>query len=226
MAESSTDAQDRPVGWLLVAAGAVALVTLGVVLRFGLVGPPELAAVDDATRPEQSLAILSYRDQARGQCLDVVAPDGSVREVRCSMDGVGPLLGWDERGILVLRYATFGERLEIIDPDSGAVVASEAFDPREIGMERWSTVVDVERSGSTLTVRTEDRDVLWEVDAPDTYRINASALQSGTGAVAMLDSAGRLLVLGSGADTPRVWVELLDQRYGEIVWQGTPLLAE
>lgn len=226
MAESHMDAQDRPVGWLLAAAGAVALVTLGVVLRFGLVSPPELAAVDDATRPEQSLAVLAYRDDARGQCLDVVAPDGSVREVRCTLGGVGPLLGWDDRGILVLSFATFGEVLEIIDPVSGAVVANEAFDPSDVGIERWSRVVDVERSGSTLTVRSEDRDVLWEVDAPDNYWINASARHPVTGMIAMLDSAGRLLVRGDEADAPRVWVELLDQRYGEIVWQGTPLLAE
>jgi hypothetical protein len=220
------DDQDRPVGWLLVAAGAVALVTLGAVLRFGIVSPPALDAVDGSTRPEQSLAFLSYRDQARGQCLDVVAPDGSVREVRCSLDGVGPLLGWDDRGILLLRYGTFGERLEIVDPATGAVVASEAFDLREVGIERWSTIVDIERSGAQLTVRSEDREILWQVDAPDNYWINSSARHPVTGDIALLDTAGRLLVLAAGEDAPRVWVELLDQRYGEIVWQGTPLREE
>jgi hypothetical protein len=220
------DEQERPVGWLLGAAGVVALLTLGVVLRFGLVSPPELAAVDPGTRPEQSLAILAYRDQARGQCLDVVSPDGSVREVRCSLDGVGPLLGWDDRGILVLRYATFGERLEVIDPVSGAVVATEAFDPSQVEMERWSTVVDIERSGSTLAVRGTDRGLLWEVEAPDNYWINASARHPVTGEVAMLDTAGRLLVVREGQGAPRVWVERMDQRYGEIVWQGTPVLAD
>jgi hypothetical protein len=220
------DEQERPVGWLLAAAGVVALLTLGVVLRFGLVSPPELAAVDQGTRPEQSLAILAYRDQARGQCLDVVAPDGSVREVRCSLDGVGPLLGWDDRGILVLRYASFGERLEIIDPVSGAVVATEAFDPSQVEMERWGTVVDIERSGSMLTVRGTDRGLLWEVEAPDNYWINSSARHPVTGEVAMLDTAGRLLVVREGQGAPRVWVEQMDQRYGEIVWQGTPVLAD
>jgi hypothetical protein len=218
--------QDRRVGWLLAAAGLVALATLGLVLRFGLVSPPELEAVDDATRPEHSLAFLSYRDQARGQCLDVITPEGEVREVRCALDGVGPLVGWDERGILVLRYASFGERLEIIDPVTGAVVASEPFDPSAIRTDRWSSGVDIERSGRTLTVRDPDRRVLWQVEAPDSYWINSSARHPGTGAVAMIDTAGRLLVLVDGAPAPRVWVESLEQRYGEIVWQGTPARAE
>jgi hypothetical protein len=217
---------DRRVVGLLVAAAAVALITVGLVLRFGLVSPPELRAVDDATRPTQAVAILAYRDTARGQCLDVVAPDGTVREVRCTLDGVGPLLGWDERGILVLRYSSFGERLEAIDPDTGAVVSSGAFDPREAELQRWSTSVDIERSGRTLIVRDERRQVLWTVEAPDGYWINVSARHPDTGAVALLDSAGRLLVLVPGEDAPRLWVEDVGQRYGELVWQGTPLTAD
>jgi hypothetical protein len=221
-----TDGSERPVVWLLVAAAAVALLTLGVVLRFGLLAPPELAAVDLDTRPEHALAILSYRGSERGQCLDVIGPDGQVREVRCMLDGIGPLLGWDERGILVLRFTSFGERLEIIDPVDGGVVTTESFDLREVDLQRWSTVVDVDRSGGTLTVRDEGREILWSVTAPDSYWITASARHPLTGDIAMLDAAGRLLVLRDGEDQPRVWVAGLAQRYGEIVWQGTPLLAE
>jgi hypothetical protein len=220
------DERDRPVGWLLGAAGAVALITLGVVLRFGIASPPELAALDGATRPEQALAILAYSDSARGQCLHVVGPDALIREVRCSLDGVGPLLGWDERGIVVLRYASVGERLEVIDPVDGTVVASEAFDTRELGFDAWRSQVDVERSGRTLTVRDSDRRIIWQVEAPDNYWINASARHPVTGAVAMIDTAGRLLVLADGAAAPGVWVESLDQRYGEIVWQGTPVRGD
>jgi len=220
------DREERRVTWLLAAAGVVALVTLGIVLRFGLVAPPELASVDDASRPEHALAILSFRDGERGQCLDVVAPDGQAREVRCQLDGVGPLLGWDERGILVVRFASFGERLEIIDPSDGQVVDSASVDMRTMELERWSTVVDVDRSGGTLTVRDEDRTVLWSVDAPDSYWITASARHPATGQIVMLDAAGRLLVLRPGDVEPRVWAEGLAQRYGEIVWQGTPLVAE
>ena len=217
---------ERRVTWLLVAAGAVALITLGVVLRFGLIAPPELAVVDDATRPEHALAVLSYRGNERGQCLDVIEPDGEVREVRCMLDGVGPLLGWDERGVLVVRFASFGERLEIIDPADGRIVGSETFDLREVELQRWSTVVDVDRLGGTLSVRDESGAVLWSVTAPDSYWITASARHPVTQDIAMLDAAGRMLVLREGESGPRVWVEGLAQRYGEIVWQGTPLLAD
>jgi hypothetical protein len=225
MTERAEHAEQRVV-WLLVAAGVVAVVTLGIVLRFGLVGPPELADVDDATRPGYAVAILSYRDGDRGQCLDVIDVDGLVREVRCRLDGVGPLLGWDERGILVVRFASFGERLDIVDPSDGRTVESVAFDMRTAELERWGTVVDVERSGGTLTVRDESRMVLWSAAAPDSYWITASARHPVTGDIVMLDAAGRMLVLRPGEPEPRVWADGLSQRYGEIVWQGTPLVAE
>jgi hypothetical protein len=220
------DRTDRPVVGLLVAAALVALITLGVVLRFGLVGPPELAVVDDATRPTAELAILTYRDRGRGQCLDVVGVDGSVREVRCTLDGVGPLLGWDERGIVVLRYSSFGERLEVIDPLTGAIVASGPFDPSGFPDARWQHLVGVERAGGTLTVRDADRRILWRVAAPDGYRIDASAHDPSSGTIALLDSAGRLLVLGPDADEPSVWVADLGITYGELVWQGTGPVAD
>ena len=220
------EATERRVTWLLAAAGAVALVTLGIVLRFGLLEPPELALVDDSTRPGSGVAILSYRDGERGQCLDVVDVSGEVREVRCRLDGVGPLLGWDERGILLVRHSALGERLEVVDPLDGQTVERSAFDIRTVELGPWSTVVGVERSGGTLTVRGEDGEVLWTLQAPDSYSINASARHPLTGDLVMLDAAGRLLVLRADDTQPRVWATGLDQRYGEIVWQGTTLVAQ
>jgi hypothetical protein len=216
---------ERPVLGLLLAAGTVAVVTVGLVLRFGLVMPPELAPVDDATRPVNALAVLSYRDADRGQCLDVVDVDGTVREVRCGLDG-GPLLGWDERGILMVRYASFGERLDVIDPTTGATVSSDTFDPSGTMLGRWESLVRVERSGGVLTVRDEDGRVVWQVDAPENYGITGSARDASTGMVALLDEAGRLLVLPDGAEEPRVWTDGLGVRYGELIWQGTPLTAD
>jgi hypothetical protein len=225
MREPSRRTGDRPVVGLLVAAGAVALVTVGVVLRFGLVQPPALEPVDEATRPDVALAISSYRDNERGQCLDVVDPDGTVRELRCGMDG-GPLVAWDERGIIIIRYASFGERLEVLDPDTGAVLSSSTFDSRVVMPGRWDGMLDVDRVGRTLIVYGDDRSVLWQVEAPDSYRITATARDPRTGTVALLDEAGRLLVLRGGADEPRVWVEDVGTRYGELVWQGTPLTSD
>lgn len=218
------DHHARPVGWLLGAAGIVALVTVGIVLRFGLVTPPELASVDDASRPDRPLAIMHY-DGERGQCLDIVDPDGTVRDVRCSLDG-GPLVGWDDRGILMLRYAPFGERLEILDPATGGVVSSLTYNPREVDPSRWSTLVVTERDGGTLRVLDDRRQVLWQVDSPDSYRIDAWARDPASGTVALLDTAQRLLVLPMGAAAPLVWVADLGYEYGELVWQGTPLTAD
>jgi hypothetical protein len=225
MGEPSRASGDRPAVGLLVAAGTVALVTVGVVLRFGLVQPPALAPVDATTRPDVALAISSYRDGQRGMCLDVVDPDGTVRELRCGMDG-GPLVAWDERGIVIIRYASFGERLEVVDPDTGAVLSSSTFDSRVAMPGRWDGMLDVDRVGRTLIVYGDDRSVLWQVEAPDNYRITATARDQRSGTVALLDEAGRLLVLREGADAPRVWVEDVGTRYGELVWQGTPLTSD
>ncbi len=219
------DDERRPELRLLALAALLALGTVGVVLRFGLVGPPELADVDASTRPAHELAISSYRDSGRAQCIDVVTRDGEVREVRCGLDG-GPLLGWDDRGILMLRFASFGEQLVVIDPVTGATLESGPFEDRATMTGRWATVVDVERAGGTLTVRDDDRTVLWQVEAPDAYAITGSARQPDSGTLALLDQAGRLLVLAPGADEPRVWVEDVGARYGELVWQGTTLDAE
>ena len=220
MPDATSRAADRPVVALLAAAAVVALVTVGLVVRFGLVPPPALEPVDDATRPDVALAISGWRDDQRAQCIHVVEVDGTVRELRCAMDG-GPLVGWDERGILVLRFGPTGERLDVIDPATGAVVESSATDPDVRMPGEWGAMLDVRRDGRMLVVRDDEGSVRWEVEAPDSYRINATARDARTGTVALLDEAGRLLVLPAGADAPRVWVEDVGARYGELVWQGT-----
>lgn len=213
-----TTPEQRPVRALLVAAAVVALVTVGLVLRFGLVPPPALEPVDAATRPTRSLALLSFREAADGQCLDVIAPDGAVREVRCGLDGVS-LVGWDARGVLVVRFGPGGERVEAIDPVDGTTVPLPDVDARA-SLERpgW---VDSERDGGTLVVRDADGGVLWRVDAPDNYRVTAVATDGTSGTVALLDAAGRVLVLPAGATAPAVWVEDVGNDFGELVWEGT-----
>ena len=223
---SAPTSEHGPSVRLLVGAAVVAVVTLGVVLRFGLVEPPALAPVDAATRPEASLALLTYRDADRGQCLDVIAPDGQVREVRCAVEGAGPLVGWDERGILIISFRPASERVEAIDPVTGAVRPLPELDPRDITMRWSSTWVESDRAGGTLVVRAEGGQVLWRVEAPDNYRISSTATDPATGMVALLDSAGRLLVLPPAAEAPRVWVEDVGAEYGELVWEGTTVDAD
>lgn len=213
----------RPVRALLVAAAVVALVTVGLVLRFGLVPPPALAPVDAGTPPDRSLALLSFREAAEGQCLDVIAPDGTVREVRCGLDGVS-LVGWDARGVLVVRFGPGGERVEAIDPADGTSETLADADARR-ALERpgW---VDSERDGGTLVVRDADGRVLWRVDAPDNYRVTAVATDAASGTVVLLDAAGRILVLPAGATEPSVWVENVGNDFGELVWEGTALAGD
>ena len=211
---------------LLAAAAVVAVVTLGLVLRFGIVEPPALAPVDAGTRPDIALALLTYRDADRGQCLDIVDPDGAVREVRCGLDGGGPLVGWDERGVLLITYRPTSERVEAIDPVTGAVSTVPDQDPRDVSLRWSSTWVESDRAGRTLVVREDSGQVLWRVEAPDNYRISSTATDPATGTVALLDSAGRLLVLGPGADEPSVWVEDVGAEYGELVWEGTTVDAD
>jgi hypothetical protein len=215
---------ERRLTGLLLAAIAVALLTLVVVLRFGLLGPPELAAVDDRTAPEHALAVLGSRED--GRCLDVIGPDGEVRAVRCGLEEFGPLLGWDERGILVLRFTSFGERLEILDPTDGRVIGRADVAMSDITDRYIGAVIDTERSGGRLIVRDEDFSVLWSVEAPDTYRISSAARHPSTADIALLDTAGRIIVIRPGDSEPRVWAQGLGRSYGEIVWQGTPLRAE
>ena len=217
---------DGPSSRLLVTAAVVAVVTLGIVLRFGLVEPPMLDPVDASTRPTVSLALVTYRDVERSQCLDVVTPDGAVRSVRCGLDGVGPLVGWDARGILVVRYLPMGERVEAIDPVTGAITTVPDVDPRDVSM-RWSGEwFETDRAGETLILRDEGGAVLWRVEAPDNYRISSTALDAAAGRFALLDSVGRLLVLAPGATEPRVWVDDVGAEYGELVWEGTALVAD
>jgi hypothetical protein len=218
-----SDASERRIGWLLAAAGLTALVTLALVLLFGLAEPPPLAAVGAATQPEYGVALLSYRDGERGQCLHVIDPDGAVREVRCALDGVGPLVGWDTSGIVVLRYGPLGEQLDAIDPETGVVASRTPADVRLLERGTWGGMVDVERVGGRLIVRDAQRTVVWDVEAPDAYWISASARHPETGEVVLLDTAGRLLLLPAGSDVPLVWVEDVDVQYGELIWQGTPV---
>ena len=210
----------RPVRALLIAAAAVAVVTVGLVLRFGLVPPPPLEPVDATTRPTRSLALLSFREAADGQCLDVVAPDGMVREVRCGLDGVS-LVGWDDRGVLVVRFAPAGQRVEAIDPADGTTRVLPDEQARSV-LERGGWV-DSERDGAVLVVRDAEGRTVWRVEAPDNYRVTAMATDASSGTVALLDAAGRILVLPADATVPSVWVDDVHNDFGELMWEGTPV---
>jgi len=220
------DAADRRVGWLLAAAAITAVVTLVLVLTLGLQRPPELASLPDAERPAHALAILSYRDGDRGQCLDVIAPAGEVRELRCSRDGLGSLIGWDERGIVIIRFGMTGERVEAFDPETGVSMRLEDVDARSLDLRAWTAGVAIDREAGRLTVRDDDGAVRWSVEVGDGYRIDTAVAHPTTGDIALIDNAGRLLLLAAGTDQPRVWVDGLGSVFGEMVWEGTGLSTD
>ncbi len=220
---SSGTSGGRTIG-LLVAAGVVAIVTVVLVVTIGVARPPALAAVDGATRPDRALAVFGWRDE--GNCLDVVDPDGSVRTVRCGMLEYGQLLVWDERGIGLVRFSPSGEQVAFLDPVTGLVASRSALDEVGRSAPGFFPTVSTERSDGDLIVRDPNGRVVWRVASPETYRIEGSALQSTTGRLALLDSAGRLLVLDAGAAEPRVWVPDTGIVYAELLWEGTDLRSE
>lgn len=216
--------QRRTLG-LLIAAAAVAVITVVLVATIGIARPPDLEPVDAATRPDRSVALFGWRDE--GSCLDVVAPDGSLRTVRCGLGEYGSPLVWDERGIGLLRYGPTGEGLVILDTDDGVVVERIVLGEAALRSEMSSVgLAATERDGGELLVRDPDGRIVWRVTSPETYRINASALDPGSGRLVLLDSARRLLVLEPGASAPRVWVADVGIDYAELLWEGTDLLAE
>ncbi len=212
----------RTVGLLLAAAGVV-VVTVVLVATLGLARPPALEPVDEATRPDRSLALLTWREEG-GQCLLVVEPGGDVREVRCGLDVVGPLIGWEDDGILVVRYVAGVEQRETLDPTSGLTVGRAELTGQAV-VPSAGLPAGTERRGGELIVRDADGRELWRADAPEAYGISGSA-SGPDGTLALLDSAGRLLVLPPGAPAPRVWVEDLGVDWAELLWEGTPAVRE
>lgn len=215
----------RTVG-LLAAAAAVVVVTVVLVATLGIARPPALEPVDAATTPAVRMAHLSWRADG-GQCLVVVERDATVREVRCGLDASGPLLGWDGTGILLLRYVAGIEQRETIDPVTGATVDRVALAPLgsmpPVPAQRFPATA--ERRDGALVVRDGDGREVWRVAAPEGYSIGGSAFAA-DGTLAMLDSAGRLLVLLPGAAEPRIWVADLGVEWADLVWEGTPALRE
>lgn len=200
----------------LAAAAALVVLTVGLVLTFGVQRPPELASVTDDPQlaPPGELAWVAWDADGRS-CLHVATVDGGRREVTCGRD-LGELVAWTDEG-LILRTWDVSERVTVLDPDDGSVLARRAFDAADDGPWRdqaaWSTWED-----GWLTVRDQaDDEVLWRVDAPSSYRIEVSVRSPDGGAIAATDSAGRLLLLDSEPAPPSVWLEGVDS-WVSLVW--------
>lgn len=211
----------RPVA--LVAAAVVAVVAVGLVLVFGVTRPPQLAATGDdpALVPTAAIAIHGWRDGE--SCVRVVAPDGATHEAWCHEDG-GELLGWSDDGIVVRSYGRHDEVELVLDPETGEVVSSAGARPERGTTARYDgvTLTTSRASGSSgdLEVRLPDGTVLWRVDAPDSYDVTGGWRSPDGDQVALLDAAGRLLVVpADGSQPPRIWAEGFGP-WDEVAWQG------
>ncbi len=212
----------------LIGAGVALVATVVLVLVFGVARPPALTALaDDPTPPPPGgVAWTSWDDDE--QCLRVVAPDGSTRELRCVRDGGGEILAWDGDGIVLVDHGP-AQELIVIDPVTGEVVERrsagdpdplEDRQPRRLG----AGGVDSRYEDGVLTVRNvEDDVVLWEVEAPENYRIDQGAISPDGDWVVLLDGVGRLLLVpADGSAAPRVWAET-GSSWQVPVWEGTPV---
>jgi hypothetical protein len=203
---------------LLIAAAVLVVAVVAAVLLLGVVRPPQLVAVTAEPTPALPGAVAWTSWERGSGCLHVARPDGSSDEVWCDRSG-GEAVGWSEAGyVLVSHYDGAGRLLEI-DPATGEVVSATRIEEPWQERPLAAGVVAYHDDGE-LVVELETGGQVWRVDAPATYGIRTSARSPDGGWVAMVDEAGRLLVVPSdGSAPPRVWVAD-GLGWGPVVWQG------
>lgn len=208
---------------VLVAAAVLTVVVVGLVLVFGVTRPPQLATITDepVVTPPARLATHGWEDGEH--CVTVVEVDGTTRRPWCSPDGA-ELVGWTDRGVVLRAYGHGAEDLDLtIDPDDGEVVASERGWSDLFTGDRGGDAVTSSRAsgGDVLEVRSGDGTLLWRVEAPDSYTVSYGWRSPDGTAIALFDSADRLLLVpADGSSEPRVWAEDVSGRY-EVAWEGS-----
>lgn len=221
MTDTSTARPERSKAALLTAALLLIVATV-LVLVFGIARPPALPSLADVPDPAPPAAVAwTSFDPDDGPCLHVARPDGTTEVLECSLDG--EVWAWGDDGIAVFTYRARDE-LEIIDPATGEVIERREVDREERSrLSPGGTVSSRHGDGSVTVTRDDTREVLWEVDAPEGYRVGQGAVSPDGNWVAMFDSAERLLVIpADGSAEPRVWAEGTTE-WNTPVWEGTPL---
>jgi hypothetical protein len=215
----------------LAAAAVLIVAVVAAVLVFGVQRPPRLDGVAPGEAPEAPAALAWTAWTGSSNCVHVVDPSGQVRVVTCAREGF-ELLGWDDRGIVLLHWTGAGERVETIDPDTGEVLATRTMRDREGGIgegfEGGDSAVYSRWRDGILTV-VEDGpagDVLWAVEAPEAYRVEQGSVAPDGSMIAGVDSAGRLLLFDTaGEAAPRVWHDDVPP-WSRLVWQGSTPAGE
>lgn len=221
MTASTTSRPDRSIPALVAAAVVIAIV-IGLVLLLGIARPPQLDRLADAPQPAPSAAVAWTAFDRDGSCLEVARPDGTSRSLRCDLDG-GEVLAWDDEGIALSAFGP-SPQVHLIDPATGEQRGGQDLDEGGRPYPGQMSELHSQHTDGTLTVMRDDTlQVIWEVEAPEGYRVWQGTTSPDGEWVAMLDSTGRLLVVpADGSAEPRIWVEEAGDGSAP-VWQGTPL---
>lgn len=202
---------------LLVAAAVVSILVVGLVLIFGVERPPSLTSLVDepAPAPPAQVALLSWADGR--DCVTIAEVDGTTRQPWCDDTG-GDLVGWDDRGLVLHTYEGPSDVEVIVDPVDGDVITTRTV-PTDGLFEDDAVVTSHRPSSGQLEVRLVDGSVLWSTPAPPSYDIREAHRSPDGDAVAMVDAAGRLLLVPTdGSAPPRVWADDVDQ-WSTLVWR-------
>jgi hypothetical protein len=196
--------------------------------------PPRLDGVALGEAPEAPAALAWAGWTGSSTCVHVVDPSGQVRVVTCAREGF-ELIGWDDRGIVLLHWLGSRERVETIDPDTGEVIATRAVRDGDLdgvfdegfGGDGFfgggdSVVLNRWRDGILTVVKDGPGGyVLWAVEAPEAYRVEQSSVAPDRSVIAGVDSAGRLLLFDAAGEVPpRVWHDDAEP-WSRLVWQGS-----
>jgi hypothetical protein len=213
---SSSGSRSLPA--LLAAAGLVVVVVV-LVLLFGIARPPELATVQERPAPSPEAGIAWSQWDDGDTCIHTVDPQGVRTEVGCGYESQ-ELIAWTEDGIVVLVWGP-REAAELIDPATGDVVGQIDGTPED-WLEAGGGAVHSRHVDGTLTVTLrQSGEVLWRVEAPETYGVNDGVLSPDGRFVVLVDHSERLLLVpADGSAEPRVWAEV-EESWIRPVWEGS-----
>ena len=191
--------KDNPRLLPVIGASVAVITAVAVIIVLSVIPLPSFPDL----APGQAEGRLVYVDW--DNCLRVADLDrATTSELRCegdrdSFDG----LDWTDRGIEVVLYQPMGPILQVIDPETGSVIATEELNDNDFDR-RIARSIDIwtDREEGKIVVRTPDGTVVFEAEAPSSYWIEyGEAGPNGTWSI--VDSEGRLAVLDIGG-TPRL----------------------
>lgn len=202
----------------IVAAAAVGITIVVVVVTVGLIPLPDIPSLAEQPDPPvpARIAFLQGGDgREEPRCLWIV--DGSdTREVTC-LDGYAQVVGWTDDGRVEVTRLDRGPATVLeVDPTSGEIVQRRRRDD-EAPMPPWPSPREradgtlLETAGSDGHValvaapRTGRSRVLLALDGPRDYRLDNPTWSPDGEWAAVVDSAGRLIVLRvTGDPQPRI----------------------